>query len=344
MPSIRLFAAVSLLTAAPVWAQPTLPLNTAGKMPDAIRPFVDRLYAANPAERAEAACQLGKRAWQSTVAIPILLSMLHDDVVVEEIECNMSPWLRRELRVNAEARQWSRTSPAKEAADTLAEIGDAAIPGLVQALKNADWRVRKFAALGLGEVDTKFDRPEMTAALSDTLRDIYADVRAQSAWALGEIEDDRAVGALVNALGDAEVRVRKQAAWALGEIESPAAVKGLVAALKDTAIEVRRQAAWALGEIEDASAISGLVAALADADADVRKQAAWALGEIEDVLAVKALIGALQDNDWQVRKTAAWALGEIEDASAIPALETARRDGRVEVREAAMHALRELRQ
>lgn len=314
MPSLRLLSLVLLLAAVPAWAQPTLPLDKAGKMPDAIRPFVKRLYSANPAERAEAACQLGKRAWQATVAIPILLTMLHDDVVVEGIECNMSPWLRRELRVNVEARQWSRTSPAKEAADTLGEIGEPSIPGLVQALKNADWRVRKFAALGLGEVDTKFDRPEMTAALAETLRDSHADVRAQSAWALGEHEDDRAVGALVTALGDAEARVRKQAAWALGEIS-------------------------------DVAATTGLIRALTDAAADVREQAAWALGEIEDPSAVTALIRALQqDTDWKVRKTVAWALGEIEDASAIPALEAARRDGRVEVREAAMHALRELRQ
>jgi HEAT repeat protein len=45
------------------------------------------------------------------------------------------------------------TSPAKETAEALGDIGSAAVPGLLQSLAQSDWKIRKVAALGLGEVD-----------------------------------------------------------------------------------------------------------------------------------------------------------------------------------------------
>ena len=324
-------------------AQPTLSRNQAGKMPDAIRPFVDQLYSANPRERAEGACQLGERPVAAIVAIPILISMLGDDIAVPAIECEMSPWLRRELARSADARRWAETSPAKEAAEALGEIGDPAVPSLLQALRHADWKTRKYAAHAFGETDRLTEIGKAVAALGATLRDDHAEVRDRAAWALGELEEPAAVPALVRALGDSDAAVREKAAWALGEIEEPSAVPALTAALKDGDLKLRRMAAWALGEIEDASAIPGLVAALKDNDTQLRSKTAWALGEIEDARAVPGLVQALQDSHWEVRKMAAWALGEIEDVSAIEPLQAARYDANVQVREAVMHALRELR-
>lgn len=374
---MRLFClAVLTLSAVSAEAQPTLARDRAPSVPADIRPFVDRLYSADPSVRAEAACQLRKQHRNATAAIPILVTMLSDDVTVPAIECHMSQWLRQQLPINPDARKWSETSPAKEAADTLGHIGDAAVPGLLQALSHADWRSRKFAAHGLGEAEPQIDRAKAVAALGERLTDAHAEVRERSAWALGEIEDAAAVPALTRALRqnsdrglrsraawamgeiedasaveglvavltDPDVELRKQAAWALGEIESGLAVNGLVRALADAEVVVRKQAAWALGEIEDSAAVPGLVAALAgDADVTVRSEAAWALGEIESASAVAGLVSALKDADWSVRKMAAWALGEIEDASAIPALQASRYDVNVEVRQAVLHALRELR-
>ena len=311
--SCSLVASVVLVTlASSAMAQPTLARDKTGKMPDSIRLFVDQLYSPDPRQRAEGACQLGKRPVAAIVAIPILLSMLGDDVTVPAIECDMSPWLRRELQASADARRWAETSPAKEAAEALGEIGDPAVPGLLQALRHADWKTRKFAAHAFGE----------TARITEV---------------------GTAVSALVATLRDDHAEVRDRAAWALGELEEPSAVPGLTAALKDGDVSLRRMAAWALGEIEDASAIPGLVAALQDGDAQLRSKSAWALGEIEDARAVQSLVQALKDSSWEVRKMAAWALGEIEDLSAIEPLQAARSDANVEVREAVMRALRELR-
>ena len=322
-------------------AQPTLPRERVPAMASNIRALVDRLYTPDPKERAEAACQLGRREEAAAAAIPVLLAMLADDVTVPAIECEMGPWFRR-MPVTPEAQKWMETSPAKEAAEALGDIGNAAVPGLLQALAHSDWKVRKFAAIGLGEVDHIIELGSAINALSTHLTDANVEVRDRSAWALGEIEHPSAVNGLVAALTDRDASVREKVVWALGEIESDLAVDGLVPMLRDADANVRHRAAWALGEIESAAAVSALVQALADNDVELRRQSAWALGEIEDRGAVDGLTRALQDSDWRVRKTAAWALGEIEDPIAIDALRGVANDANVEVRRAVSQALREL--
>ena len=148
--AIRLALVVFPFLTADLAAQPALPRDRAPQVPGSIREFVDRLYSADPNERAEAACQIGRRHADAAAAIPILLSMLSDDVAVPAIECEMGPWLRRRLPSTAEARKWMETSPAKEAAEALGDIGNEAVAGLLQALGHADWKTRKFAAFGLG--------------------------------------------------------------------------------------------------------------------------------------------------------------------------------------------------
>ena len=55
---------------------------------------------------------------------------------------------------------------------------------------------------------------------------------------------------------------RRRAAWALGEIEDRRAVQPLSRLVNDPDADVRRQAVWALGEIQDQSSQTGLAAAL----------------------------------------------------------------------------------
>jgi HEAT repeat protein len=291
--------------------QPTLPRVQAPAIPGAIRAFVERLYSADPRERAEAACQLGRRHADAASAIPILLSILSDDVTVPALECEMSPWLRRTIPTRPEARKWMETSPAKEAAEALGDIGNAAVPGLLQALAHSDWKTRKFAAVGLGEVDHIVELGKVIDALGVRLSDSHPDVRDRSAWALGEIEDVSAVEPLLKALHDSDARVRARVAWALGEIEDPSAVNGLVAALGDSDPAVREKAVSALGEIESDTAVAGLLPLLTDADAKVRRQAAWALGEIEDPSALDDLRAAGNDANPEVRRAIAQALREL---------------------------------
>jgi len=374
MKPVILVASALIVSTASAWAQPTLPRANAPVVPASIRAFVDGLYSADAHKRAEAACEIGRRPVESTAAVPILLSMLGDEVAVGPLDCDMNQWAHNRIKLDPAFAKQFETSPAKEAAEALGDIGEPAVPGLLTALQHAEWHIRRNAASALGEADLWASKFRVVSALSSRLSDQQADVREKCAWALGEIEETAAVPALTKTLRDADARVRAKAAWALGEIEDASAVDGLIATLKDADATVRRQAAWALGEIEsalavpalsaaladvdqsvrktavwalgeieDVSAVTALLETLADTDAEVRRQSAWALGEIEDATALAGLTRALKDVDWRVRKNAAWALGEIEDPRALSDLQAAAKDASAEVRRAVAAALRELR-
>jgi HEAT repeat protein len=148
-------------------------------------------------------------------------------------------------------RRWWRggsedvTTPGEQAASALASVGSSAIPALLGALKHDAWIARRNAAWALGAIDDR----RAVDPLIQTLRDREPAVREQAAWALGAIDDSRAVDPLVGALADQQADVREQAAWALGALGDSRALSGLIGALKDTSPGVRRQAAWALGTI-----------------------------------------------------------------------------------------------
>jgi HEAT repeat protein/beta-lactamase regulating signal transducer with metallopeptidase domain len=206
-----------------------------------------------------------------------------------------------------------------------------AVLALVGSLSDSNAEVREAAARSLGNLQ----EPRAVEALMNAMTtDTDAEVRRTAAWALGQIEDERAVPALIRALSDdRDVEVRRTAVWALGQIEDRSAVKALAAALRDADEEIRGQAVWALGQIEAPEAVEPLLPLLRDATADVRKQAAWALGQIESETAVGGLSAMLaSDANKDVRETAAWALGQIESTSAMPALTTALRDASPDVR------------
>jgi HEAT repeat protein len=100
----------------------------------------------------------------------------------------------------------------------------------------------EFAAAALASIGSP-----AYAVLERTLQHDIWIARRNAAWALGVLDDPRAVPALIATLTDREAPVRKQAAWALGVIGNPRAVEPLLGALKDRDPEVRRQAAWAIG-------------------------------------------------------------------------------------------------
>lgn len=87
---------------------------------------------------------------------------------------------------------------------------------------------------------------------------------------------------LIETLASPAAVARRNAAWALGALDDPRAVTPLIGSLKDSEPNVREQAAWALGAIGDARAAAGLTLSLQDTEARVRRQSAWALGAIAD--------------------------------------------------------------
>jgi HEAT repeat protein len=168
----------------------------------------------------------------------------------------------------------NRTTPGEQAASALVAIGGRTFEPLVKALRHPAWFARRNAAWALGALDDV----RAVEALVPVMKDGEAAVREQAAWALGALDDRAAVAALIGGLKDADARVRRQSAWALGAIDDRRAVDQLITALRDSERSVREQAAWALGAIGDSRAIDGLLPALKDAEPAVRRQAAWAIG------------------------------------------------------------------
>lgn len=85
---------------------------------------------------------------------------------------------------------------------------------------------------------------------------------------------------LVELLGDRDLKVRLQSALALGQLRDPRAVPSLIGALRDSHPLVRAMAAHALGQVGDSRAQAPLHERLKDRDSLVRKRARIALEEI----------------------------------------------------------------
>ena len=98
--------------------------------------------------------------------------------------------------------------------------------------------------------------------VSRTLADAHPRVRATAAHALGEIDDVRAVDALIGALKDEDPEVREMVAWALGELEQARAVPGLVTALGGRRLAPAGQGGLGSRRNQSAEAVDGLAKAL----------------------------------------------------------------------------------
>ena len=175
-----------------------------------------------------------------------------------------------------------------EAAKALGNIehgATAAIPALIEALKDQSASVRRDASKSIGRIG-----PEAKAAvpaLIEALKDPTTSVRQSAISALGGIwpEAKMALPSLLRALDDKDELVRNSAALTLGKIgaEAKAAVPALIEALRDQSILVRVCAAYALSGIgpEAAAAIPALTEALKDQNEAIQESAAAALHKIK---------------------------------------------------------------
>ncbi|MGH9755422.1 MAG: HEAT repeat domain-containing protein [Blastocatellia bacterium] len=252
---------------------PDQTMNQQGTAAESLR----ALHSSNPAERAIAACSLGRLG--AVEAIPALVNLLGDDAPIQPLMC----W---------ESGRWSpalhtlkQSSPGEQAAIALASLSRPAVEPLIASLSNANPSVRRNAAWAIGELTgvSITDRSAAVEPLIALLSDVDPWVRTAAAFSLGELRPRAATESLIAALGDASWNVRNMVARALGEMKARAGVESLTALLlRDDNERVRRKAAWALSEIRDPQALESLTAALADRDQRVRATAKWAIAEIRD--------------------------------------------------------------
>lgn len=134
----------------------------------------------------------------------------------------------------------------------LAGIGSDAIPVLLAALTNQDWRVRHAVASGLGSA--RSDADVIVPALIARLQDNQRLVQCAAAFSLGELHTkaELVVPALTNTFPSADSLLRITILDSLQQFGSQAtqAIPTIVSALKDENGDVRESAAWAFKQID----------------------------------------------------------------------------------------------
>lgn len=231
---------------------------------------------------------------------------------------------------------------------------------LAKLLKHASPKVRERAALAIGRIGDK----RGTAALIELLQSEKDEqVRAMTAFALGEMEDASAVPALLAFLepGKFPIFVRARPVEALGKIASvPSNIellgKTTIEQVSDRLIEQLPNPEFtltadkkptasltitALMRVRPAAAVEPLTRQLKSTDADIRAQAANALARIRQPIAaaVPALLEVMNDSDHNVRANAARALGVSKDKRAVEPLLKLLGDKNEQVQVSAIRAL-----
>lgn len=222
----------------------------------------------------------------------------------------------------------------REAVIDLGQAGREAVPLLLRALGDRDWRVRKTAVESL----VALGGDDIIAGLVQRLSaEDNAGARNSAIEALVQI-GSAAVGPLLPLLGTGDPDVRKFAVDILGDIRDSGAVPGLLERLKDADENVRVAAAEALGKLRDRRAVEALIACLsADDQSWLDYAAAEALGEIGDSRALGPLMAALERSS--LREPVLESLGKIGNANTLPPLISGLADPLRIVREVSVVAL-----
>jgi HEAT repeat protein len=103
-----------------------------------------------------------------------------------------------------------------QVASALARVGDQnSVPVLTNALRHANWHVRREAAVALGKIGDNRALEPLSAMLK---QDPDSNLRANAAQALGKFAWEEAIPALKSALDDEDLFVRELAAEALAKV------------------------------------------------------------------------------------------------------------------------------
>ncbi|MEF8826774.1 MAG: HEAT repeat domain-containing protein [Halapricum sp.] len=222
------------------------------------------------------------------------------------------------------------------AANGLGQFGDSdALPKLIEAFEDADYRVRARAARAAGSIGD----PRACDPLEGLLADRSPAVRREAAEALGGISNRQALQALLEMYDDSDERVRRIAVGAFGNFDNGSPVEHLVEALSDESAAVRRTAVYSLIELlsnvptdrshqiresiveelsatEDATVVVPLVEILEESTQTAqRRNTAWLLGRVTDgdhERVIDALISCLDDDDQMTSQFAATSLAEFD--------------------------------
>jgi HEAT repeat protein len=125
---------------------------------------------------------------------------------------------------------------------------EAVVTTVLQRLSDADWSVREAAAEAASFLS---EQPAVGAALIAVLDDEYWQVRLKATRGLGRLKVRASLRKIASQLDHAEANLRKESATALGEIGDASVVPFLEPALNDPDPDVRKTARWALSRLTE---------------------------------------------------------------------------------------------
>ncbi len=181
------------------------------------------------------------------------------------------------------------------------ELGAAAIPPLMHAIKTGTHRMRRHASEALVDIDDGRGLQALVGLLKDPdagVREVAATVIDKHAWTRLEPAQLARVTAVLHK-------------WSTLATLGPEAVGPTLEMLGSDDREVRIQAMGVLGAVGGPRATRALGLALRDKDSHMRRAAAEALAQAADVRTCDVLVPALEDEDFQVREAVAAALARI---------------------------------
>jgi HEAT repeat protein/tRNA A-37 threonylcarbamoyl transferase component Bud32 len=238
--------------------------------------------------------------------------------------------------------QHAYTQEANEKAALFRIIGEladeAAIPELISRIEGKD----SVARIHILAILSRFNRPEVSVAIQDQLRDPNKLVRQAALNALTKMDGPLSVGPICQMLRDPDLEVANKAIDVVVKAKDPDTMKYLIEVLKDENEYARRAAVEVLNHLGTSKDIKHLLNVIKDDDWWVRTRAADALGRIGGPRVVDAVIELVKDEDEDVRRAAIEILNQTKDERAVNFLIEATRDKDWWVSERAVDALAEI--
>jgi len=221
-------------------------------------------------------------------------------------------------------------------------IGDAkAIEPLLELFKNeTNTKIKALIAWALGHFsDDDFDLSNLSEALDEDNDYLKLNI----IFALGNKKFTKSVPKLIEILeNDKNISIRKKTIWALGQMEDQKALQPLITSLNDNSFKIRRKSASILTWFPyTKTKITELLKTLDNHNHPGRAEVIHILGKQTSNLCVPKLIELFENHNehYLVRKKAIEALGRLKDARAYKTIANAIKDPSQSIRVIAIRSL-----
>jgi HEAT repeat protein/tRNA A-37 threonylcarbamoyl transferase component Bud32 len=221
----------------------------------------------------------------------------------------------------------------------IGEIADeSALPDLLARVEGKD----SMARMHIVNILSRFNKPEVSRALQNQLKDPNKLVRKAALNALTRMDGAVDIGPVCELMRDSDMEIQSKAVDVVIKARDPNTMKYLIEVLKDENEYARRAAVEVLNELGTAKDIKHLLSVIKDDDWWVRSRAADALGKIGGPRVVDAVLELIRDEDEEVRRAAIEILNQTKDERAVEQLIAATKDKDWWVSERAVDALAEI--